>query len=152
MGKGGRKKPDRRAVTSSNNIIAKPEPPSSHGKSSGGGGGEYGRTLLAPDTSIGQHFLKNPAVVDSIVAKSNLRPSDICLEIGPGTGNLTMRLLDSCKKLVAVEFDRRMVREVLKRAEGHKNEKGLHMIQGDVLKVNLPFFDVCVVSHTPITT
>ena len=130
MGKGGRKKPDRRAETS-NTLISKPGAPVSHGKPSGSrnGGGDYGRTLLAPDTSIGQHFLKNPAVVDSIVAKSNLRPSDICLEIGPGTGNLTMRLLESCKKLVAVEFARRMVREVLKRAEGHKNEKGLQMIR-----------------------
>ena len=109
-----------------------------------GGGGGFGRTLLAPDTSIGQHFLKNPAVVDSIVTKGNLRPSDTVLEVGPGTGNLTMRLLDSCKKLVAVEFDRRMVREVLKRAEGHKNERALQVIQGDVLKVDLPYFDVCV--------
>lgn len=31
------------------------------------------RTLLAPNTSIGQHFLKNPAVVDSIVAKAQVR-------------------------------------------------------------------------------
>ena len=144
MGKGGRRKPDKRAETSSNSIISKPGASSGYSKSNGSNNGEYGRTLLAPDTSIGQHFLKNPAVVDSIVAKSNLRPSDTCLEIGPGTGNLTMRLLDSCKKLIAVEFDRRMVREVLKRAEGHKNEKGLQVIQGDVLKVEIPFFDVCV--------
>ncbi len=40
------------------------------------------------------------------------------LEVGPGTGNLTVRLLEQSKKVVAVEFDRRMVREVLKRDEG----------------------------------
>jgi len=67
------------------------------------------RTLLTPNTSIGQHFLKNPAIVDSIVAKSYIQKSDIVLEVGPGTGNLTVRLLDQAKRVIAVEFDRRMV-------------------------------------------
>jgi len=102
------------------------------------------RTLLAPNTSIGQHFLKNPAVVDSIVTKSAIRSTDIVLEVGPGTGNLTVKLLEKSKKVVAVEFDRRMVREVLKRVEGTSQEKNLSIIQGDVLKVELPYFDVCV--------
>lgn len=102
------------------------------------------RTLLTPNTSIGQHFLKNPAVVESIVQKSNIRQTDIVLEVGPGTGNLTVKLLDHAKKVVAVEFDRRMVREVLKRVEGSSKERNLQVIQGDVLKVELPYFDVCV--------
>lgn len=37
-----------------------------------------------------------------------------------------------------------MVREVLKRVEGTENERNLQVIQGDVLKVDLPYFDVCV--------
>jgi 18S rRNA (adenine1779-N6/adenine1780-N6)-dimethyltransferase len=102
------------------------------------------RTLLAPNTTIGQHFLKNPAVVDAIISRAELRPSDITLEVGPGTGNLTVRLLEQSKKVIAVEYDRRMVREVLKRVEGNENEKNLQVIQGDVLKVDLPYFDVCV--------
>ena len=130
---------------------------SAKGKGRGGGGGERGgqeggdsggghtvRTLLSPNTSIGQHFLKNPAVVDAIVAKAGIRPTDTVLEVGPGTGNLTVRLLEVSKKLVAIEFDRRMVREVLKRVEGTANERNLHVIQGDVLKVDIPYFDVCV--------
>jgi 18S rRNA (adenine1779-N6/adenine1780-N6)-dimethyltransferase len=116
----------------------------STGDGGDGGGKVAGRTLLTPNTSIGQHFLKNPAVVESIVTKAGLRPSDICLEIGPGTGNLTVRLLDFSKKVIAVEFDRRMVREVLKRVEGTKAEHNLEVIHGDVLKVELPYFDVCV--------
>lgn len=102
------------------------------------------RTLLTPNTSIGQHFLKNPAVVDAIVDKSQIKSTDVCLEIGPGTGNLTVRLLEKAKKVVAIEFDRRMVREVLKRVEGTENEKNLSVIHGDVLKVDIPYFDVCV--------
>lgn len=131
-----------------------PSAPSSGSSGSGGSGGSSApaaapggqtvRNLLAPNTSIGQHFLKNPAVVDAIIAKSNIRSTDVVLEIGPGTGNLTVRLLEHCKRLVCVEFDRRMVREVLKRVEGSEHEKNLQIIHGDVLKVDLPFFDICV--------
>lgn len=110
----------------------------------GGEGGHAVRTLLAPNTSIGQHFLKNPAVVDAIIAKSRISPTDVVLEVGPGTGNLTVRLLTQAKRVIAVEFDRRMVREVLKRVEGQEYEHRLQIIQGDVLKVDLPFFDICV--------
>jgi len=92
-----------------------------------GSGSSTVRTLLAPNTSIGQHFLKNPAVVDSIVSKADIKPTDTTLEIGPGTGNLTVRLLEKSKKVVAIEFDRRMVREVLKRVEGTSNERNLQV-------------------------
>jgi 18S rRNA (adenine1779-N6/adenine1780-N6)-dimethyltransferase len=121
---------------------------SASGSSSGGhgssGNGHTVRTLLAPNTSIGQHFLKNPAVVDAIISKSRIAPTDIVLEVGPGTGNLTVRLLQQAKRVIAVEFDRRMVREVLKRVEGQEYEHHLQVIQGDVLKVELPYFDLCV--------
>lgn len=102
------------------------------------------RTLLTANTNLGQHFLRNPAVVDNIIERSAIKPTDVCLEIGPGTGNLTVKLLERAKRVVAVEYDRRMVREVLKRVEGTKHEHNLQIIQGDVLKVDLPFFDICV--------
>jgi 18S rRNA (adenine1779-N6/adenine1780-N6)-dimethyltransferase len=76
--------------------------------------------------------------------KAQIRPTDITLEVGPGTGNLTVRLLELSKKVIAVEYDQRMCREVLKRVEGTENERNLQVIQGDVLKVDLPYFDVCV--------
>ena len=60
--------------------------------------------------SKGQHILKNPLVVQSIVEKAGIKSTDVVLEIGPGTGNLTMKLLERAKKVVAVEFDHRMVR------------------------------------------
>lgn len=118
--------------------------PSGDNSNSGDQGSHTVRTLLAPNTSIGQHFLKNPAVVNAIIEKSQIRSTDVCLEIGPGTGNLTVGLLEKAKRVVAIEFDRRMVREVLKRVEGTEHEKNLQVIHGDVLKVDIPFFDVCV--------
>ena len=70
------------------------------------------------DKSKGQHFLKNPLVVDGIVAKASVKPTDTVLEIGPGTGNMTVKLLEQAKKVVAVELDIRMVAEVTKRVQG----------------------------------
>jgi len=100
--------------------------------------------LIAPNTSLGQHFLKNPAVVTAIVAKAAIKPTDTVLEIGPGTGNMTVPLLAQSKNVIAIEYDSRMVREVLKRVEGTNDERKLQVVQGDAIKTRFPFFDVCV--------
>ncbi|XP_024369580.1 ribosomal RNA small subunit methyltransferase isoform X2 [Physcomitrium patens] len=106
--------------------------------------------------SKGQHILKNPLLVQSIVQKAGLKSTDIVLEIGPGTGNLTMKLLEVCKKVVAVELDPRMVLEVTRRVQGTPYANKLQVIQGDILKTELPYFDVCVANvpyqiSSPIT-
>ena len=59
--------------------------------------------------SAGQHILKNPSIIQSIVDKSVVRPTDIVLEVGPGTGNLTVQLLSKSKKVIAYEIDKRFV-------------------------------------------
>lgn len=59
--------------------------------------------------SKGQHILTNQRVLDTIVRKSNIKPADSVLEIGPGTGNLTLKLLEVAKKVFAIEIDKRMV-------------------------------------------
>lgn len=94
--------------------------------------------------SKGQHILKNPMLVQTIVQKSGIKSTDIVLEIGPGTGNLTMKLLEVAKKVIAVELDPRMVLELQRRVQGTSSAIRLQVIQGDVLKCELPYFDVCV--------
>ena len=76
------------------------------------------------DKSFGQHILKNPLVVQQIIEKSGIKPTDVVLEIGPGTGNLTQSLLERSKKVIAVEIDARMVAEVTKRVNklGHQHK------------------------------
>lgn len=59
------------------------------------------------NTNVGQHILKNPDVAEAIVNKADLKPTDIVLEVGPGTGNLTVRILEKAKKVIAVELDPR---------------------------------------------
>ena len=94
--------------------------------------------------SKGQHLLKNPMILSEIVNKSGIKSTDTVLEIGPGTGNLTMLLLDAAKKVIAIELDPRMVAQLIKRVGISPYQNKLQLIQGDVLKQNLPFFDLCV--------
>jgi len=100
------------------------------------------------DKSFGQHILKNPKVVEQIVEKSGIKPTDIVLEIGPGTGNLTVQLLERGKKIVAMEIDPRMIAEVTKRVQKQGYSYKFQVIQGDAIKSPMPFFDVCV-ANTP---
>ncbi|KAL2325352.1 hypothetical protein Fmac_024410 [Flemingia macrophylla] len=89
--------------------------------------------------SKGQHIL-----VDSIMQKVDVKTTDVIVEIGPGTGNLTKKLLEADKKVIAVEIDPRMVLELQRRFQGTPHSNRLTVIQGDVLKTELPYFDICV--------
>lgn len=103
-----------------------------------------GAVSFGMQKSKGQHLLKNPMILNEIVNKSGIKPTDIILEIGPGTGNLTMLLLEASKKVIAIELDPRMVAQLLKRVAVSEYQNKLQLIQGDILKQKLPFFDLCV--------
>lgn len=93
----------------------------------------------------GQHILKNPLVIQNIIEKANIKSTDVVLEIGPGTGNMTVQLLKKAKQVIAVEIDPRMVVELQKRVQGTPElQKKLQIIHGDILKVKLPFFNLCI--------
>ncbi|NWR24183.1 DIM1 transferase, partial [Emberiza fucata] len=96
------------------------------------------------NTGAGQHILKNPLVVNSIIDKAALRRTDVILEVGPGTGNLTVKMLEKVKKVIACEIDPRLVGELQKRVQGTCLANKLEIKVGDVLKTDLPFFDACV--------
>ena len=106
--------------------------------------GAGGATGPVADKSRGQHFLVNKAIVTAIVDKASLRATDTVLEIGPGTGNMTVKLLEAAKRVVAVEVDARMAAEVQKRVAETPLAPKLQLLLADVLKADLPFFDVCV--------
>ena len=88
------------------------------GKKASTGDAASARQGLVFNTGLGQHILKNPLIVDAIVNKSALRSGDTVLEIGPGTGNLTVKCLEKAKKVIACEVDTRMVAELQKRVQG----------------------------------
>eukprot|EP00768_Dysnectes_brevis_P000924 gnl/Dysnectes_brevis/1215_a1358_2779.p1 GENE.gnl/Dysnectes_brevis/1215_a1358_2779~~gnl/Dysnectes_brevis/1215_a1358_2779.p1 ORF type:complete len:307 (-),score=105.75 gnl/Dysnectes_brevis/1215_a1358_2779:32-952(-) len=96
----------------------------------------------------GQHLLKNPLVIKSIIDKSEIKHTDVILEIGPGTGNLTVAMLEKARKVIAIEIDPRMVTELRKRVSSmpHIRDK-LTIIHGDFASMpldKLPKFDMCI--------
>lgn len=96
----------------------------------------------------GQHLLANPLVIKSIVEKAEIRSTDTVLEIGPGTGNLTLALLEKAKHVIAVEIDPRMVSELKKRIAAIPEYRGkFTVIHKDFTKMppnEIPPFDLCV--------
>lgn len=94
--------------------------------------------------SMGQHILHNKSVLSRIVDKAAIYPTDTVLEIGPGTGNLTMLLLERAKKVIAIEIDDRFITELKKRVENSVHAKKLTIIKGDALKIQFPFFNIMV--------
>lgn len=123
------------------------ERPNGNGAGAGAGGGGK-NNVFKFNTNVGQHILKNPGVSDAIVDKAYLKPTDTVLEVGPGTGNLTVRILEKAKRCICVELDPRMAAEVTKRVQGTPEQKKLEVLLGDVIKTELPQFDVCI-SNTP---
>ncbi|KAI5832644.1 rRNA adenine dimethylase [Schizophyllum commune Tattone D] len=112
-------------------------------ESSSSGGGA--RNPIFKTERFGQHILNNPLVAQGC---ANLKPTDNVLEVGPGTGNLTVRILDKAKHVTAVEMDPRMAAELTKRVQGKPEQRKLDIIIGDFVKADLPYFDVCI-SNTP---
>jgi 16S rRNA (adenine1518-N6/adenine1519-N6)-dimethyltransferase len=88
-----------------------------------------------PKKSLGQNFLIHERVIDSILRLLDLDANDAVVEIGPGLGFLTRRLLERAGQVYAVEVDPFLV-ERLRRSELAANPK-LQLIDGDVLKVPL---------------
>ena len=86
--------------------------------------------------SKGQHILKNPMLVDTIVQKSGIKSTDTILEIGPGTGNLTKKLLEAGKLVIAVEVDPRMVLELQRRFQGTPHSSRLKVPTNFILKLS----------------
>ena len=92
----------------------------------------------------GQHFLRNMSIVQRIVDKAAIKNTDTVLEIGPGTGIMTVCMLERAKRVICVELDPRMIAETLKQVQGTEYASHLKIIQGDAIKAELPYFDVCV--------
>ena len=68
---------------------------------------------ISANKNLGQNFLIEEQVVESIVDASQIEEDDIVIEIGPGLGTLTQKLLQKAKKVIAIELDNRMI-EILK--------------------------------------
>ncbi|MFW6346983.1 MAG: 16S rRNA (adenine(1518)-N(6)/adenine(1519)-N(6))-dimethyltransferase RsmA [Cyclonatronaceae bacterium] len=65
---------------------------------------------LKPKQSLGQNFLRDPNILYNLALAAQAKPGERVVEIGPGEGALTKRLLDMYDDVIAVETDSRAVR------------------------------------------
>lgn len=88
-----------------------------------------------PKKQLGQHWLHDEASLDAMVQAANVQAGDTLLEIGPGLGTLTQKLLDAGAKVTAVEFDTDLAKQLPSRLTA--NPQQLTVVQSDILKFDL---------------
>lgn len=89
---------------------------------------------ISANKNLGQNFLINEEVVDRIIKSAEISKEDLVIEIGPGLGTLTSRLVEKAGKVIAIELDDRMIGILTDRFKLYKN---FELIQNDILKVDL---------------
>lgn len=89
---------------------------------------------ISANKRLGQNFLIDEETIDGIIKAAEIKEDDLIIEIGPGLGSLTKRLLDNSGKVVCIELDNRMIEILNDRFKFYDNFK---LINDDVLKVNL---------------
>lgn len=87
---------------------------------------------IKPIKGLGQNFLIDKQAIKKVIKTADLRPKDIILEIGPGTGVLTQEIAKTVKKVIAVEKDPKMC-EILKQVL--RDFKNVKIVPADILKI-----------------
>lgn len=90
------------------------------------------RHNLRPRKRLGQHFLVDEGILESIISAAELSSDDIVIEVGPGLGILTKKLAAAVARVVAVELDSRLVDALGKELADSGN---VEIVHGDILKL-----------------
>lgn len=104
------------------------------------------RHRLSLNRDLGQHFLIDQEVLDTIVESAQITADDRIVEIGPGAGILTRELLKKAREVTAIELDARMI-PVLQEFVGVPNS--LILIHGNALQYPLPRGTYKIVANIP---
>lgn len=83
--------------------------------------------------SMGQNFLKSELALRKIIEAGQISADDIILEIGPGKGALTKKLLEKSNHVIAIEKDKNLVKFLQEKFLKEILEKKLILIEGDIL-------------------
>jgi 16S rRNA (adenine1518-N6/adenine1519-N6)-dimethyltransferase len=89
--------------------------------------------------SLGQNFLKSEVALRKIIDAGEIKPEDIILEIGPGKGALTKKLLASGCQLIAVEKDNNLYELLKDKFEKEISSGQLKLINDDILDFDLSY-------------
>lgn len=84
--------------------------------------------------SLGQNFLTDMEVVDSIIEGADINEDDIVIEIGPGIGVMTREIAKQAGEVIAVEIDHRLI-PIMHETLGHYSN--VRIVQGDILQIDI---------------
>ncbi len=87
------------------------------------------RMGLAPNHRFGQNFMIDEQALNDLLEAADLQSADRIIEIGPGTGILTKRILDNVDELMAVEIDQGMARLLNEDIQ----QESFRLVHGDAL-------------------
>ncbi len=87
-----------------------------------------------PRKRFAQHWLKSDLILNNILAAAKLNKSDRILEIGPGTGVMTARLLPEVAAVLAVEIDRDLCKKLVRK---FGDREDFLLLQGNILDFDL---------------
>jgi 16S rRNA (adenine1518-N6/adenine1519-N6)-dimethyltransferase len=87
--------------------------------------------------SLGQNFLKSIPALNQIIKAGEISAEDIILEIGPGKGALTEKILEHAELVIAVEKDRELFEFLKIKFEKEIKEKKLILKNGDILDFDI---------------
>lgn len=90
-------------------------------------------TFMRPKKSLGQNFLKSGKALGDIVHAGSVSADDIVLEIGPGKGALTEKLLETGAKVFAVEKDRDLIPLLTEKFSTYIASGKFNLIEADIL-------------------
>ena len=93
------------------------------------------RLEIHPSRRLGQNFLIDPNMLDSLVRSAGVVEGDTILEIGPGTGTLTERMLAAGARVQAIELDHRLAGYL--RDERFKDDKAFSLLEADACRTDL---------------
>ena len=100
---------------------------------------------IKPKKHLGQNFLIDKNIRDKIISTAEISKNDIILEIGPGLGALTEKLIDYAKQVYAIEIEPHFYSYLKNKFSDIDN---LKLINGDILNVEVPPHNK-VVSNIP---
>jgi len=95
---------------------------------------------------LGQNFLISSETIDKILETAEIQPEDTVVEIGSGLGFVTEQLVQYAKKVIAIELDEDMIRELQK-----IKADNLQIVHSDILKTDISQFgkNIKVVANIP---
>lgn len=96
--------------------------------------------IIKPKKSLGQNFLTSGKAIFEIIKGGDIKKSDIVVEIGPGKGVLTEKILLHGAKLIAIEKDKNLIIFLKNKFQKEIEDKQLLLIEEDILNIDFDKF------------